>query len=217
MLHTFVVMRWEWAQWFEKRWWKGYLKSRPVADYLNWKKTYWHNFLERIDMTVPKNSKILDIGCGPAGIFTILNESETVACDPLLSYYEDHIEHFAKSLYPNTDFVATPFEVSTWKNEFDLVFCLNVINHVKDFDIAMQRIVDSAKPSAQIIISIDCHNFQFPKWLFRKLPIDILHPHQYNLSEYLSVFESHGLFINRKILIKSGFYFDYYAVVCTKT
>ena len=216
MQHTFAVMRWEWAQWFEKRWWKGYLKKRPVDDYLNWKTKYWRDFLEQIELTVPNNAKVLDVGCGPAGIFTILNESKTVACDPLLPYYEDHIAHFSRSLYPNTEFIALPLEASTWKNQFDFVFCINVINQVKNFEIALQRLIDAAKPEGTVIISIDCHDFSFAKWLFRTLPVDILHPQQYNHSEYLSEFESRGLIIERKALIKTGFFFDYYAVVCNK-
>ena len=209
-------MRWEWAQWFEKRWWKRYLEKRPVEVYLEWKRKYWQDFLNRIEIDIRKDAKILDIGCGRAGVFTILNQSQTVACDPLLLYYEEHIAHFSKAFYPNTEFVTIAFENSSWKNEFDVVFCLNVINHVRDFDTVLKRLVDTGKSSAQFVLSIDCHNYQIPKWLFRILPIDILHPHQYDLSEYLSEFESQGLKVERKIHIKSGFFFDYYAVVCTK-
>ena len=209
-------MRWEWAQWFKKRWWKRYLKSHTVQGYLDWKKSYWINFIDQIEVSIEPKARVLDVGCGPAGIFNITEEHETVACDPLLPYYESNLDHFSKEKYKHLKFVSTPFESTSWIYEFDITFCLNVINHVKDFDGALKRLVEATKPNGKIVISIDCHNFLFPKWLLRIVPIDILHPHQYDLSEYLSKFKSHGLKIDKKTLIKTGFYFNYYAVVCTK-
>lgn len=159
---------------------------------------------------------MLDAGCGPAGIFISLGNCVVMACDPLLGFYQNEISHFSKPDYPYVDFHSLPIESIQWKNEFDFVFCLNVINHVKDFDQALSLLVAAAKPNHSVIISIDCHNFKMAKWLFRALPFDILHPHQFDLGEYLSKFESAGLSIEKHVLIKTGFFFNYYAVCCTK-
>lgn len=209
-------MRWLWAQWFEKKWWLHYLKSRPKTEYLDWKQQYWSKFKVQLDLYIRSGSKVLDAGCGPAGIFICLNDCTVTASDPLLDFYEYEISHFSAKDYPNVEFHTQPIESIPWENEFDFVFCLNVINHVKDFDQAFSRLAAAAKPNHSAIISIDCHNFNMAKWLFRALPFDILHPHQFGLREYLSKFESAGLSIEKKVLIKTGFFFNYYAVCCTK-
>ena len=46
----------------------------------------WTNFLADTGYTIPVNSICLDAGCGPAGIFTILNEQQVTALDPVDAY-----------------------------------------------------------------------------------------------------------------------------------
>lgn len=209
-------MRWQWAQWFEKRWWKNYLKNKPVAEYLDWKANYWHSFLIQIEIDLPQGKKVLDAGCGPAGIFTVLHGNEITAMDPLLDSYENELRHFSKSNYPNVNFQKRGLETIDWKAEFDYVFCLNVINHVEDIQKSVSLLADALKPGSTMVLSIDAHNFKFPKYLFRALPLDILHPHQYDLNEYISMAENAGLSCKKSVLIKSAFLFDYYALVLEK-
>ena len=53
--------RWQVAQFFEIRWWKNYLKGKDVESYLKWKKSYWKDFLSKINQSVKieESSKIL--------------------------------------------------------------------------------------------------------------------------------------------------------------
>lgn len=209
-------MRWKIAQWFEERWWNRYLADKQPDDYLGWKKGYWLNFLKQVDVAPPSEASILDAGCGPAGIFTVLIGNAVTATDPLIERYEKSLAHFQKSRYPWVEFHPTPIEEIGFHAKFDVVCCLNVINHVKDIELSYDNLIRALKQHGTLIMSIDSHNFWFPRLFFRLLPFDILHPHQYSLNEYENALTKRGMHVERSIKMKSGFLFDYYALVATK-
>ncbi|MEO6151222.1 MAG: hypothetical protein ABIP28_13720, partial [Mucilaginibacter sp.] len=99
------TLRWRVAQLFEARWWKKYLAHKDVTTYLKWKRGYWQNVLERIgkNLNMQPGQHILDAGCGPAGIFIILDEYKVTAVDPLLDTYSATLPHFKPGMYPYVD------------------------------------------------------------------------------------------------------------------
>ena len=77
-----MTFRWKIAQAAEIRWWQNYLKNKSTTEYADWKTQYWENLLEETGLTFlnesdkenpnkVENLRILDAGCGPAGIFMI--------------------------------------------------------------------------------------------------------------------------------------------------
>lgn len=230
-------IKWRLAQSLEIRWWKRYLRKQSVQEYLEKKKAYWHRVLEQCSIQPSAISgKILDAGCGPAGIFTILNTQEVTAIDPLLQQYEANLSHFDPQWYPNVTFQAQKIETLSQANHYDWIFCLNAINHVEDIELAMDRLVNVrrnegvkeselteptgirklSKPRAKILLSIDVHKYTFLKWLFRLIPGDALHPHQYDLKEYRTMLEKRGCVIEREVILKKGTIFDYVALIATR-
>ena len=214
MLH--LEMRWKIAQQLEHRWWRNYLKGKDPAAYLEWKQDYWLHFLDRCGIEMPTNKpQVLDAGCGPAGIYSVLDRHNVVAIDPLLEAY-DKLDHFERRQYPWVRFITSTIEDFQIPQTFDWVFCLNAINHVEDIHRGYDRLVEALKPNGTLIMSIDAHNYRFPKWLFRSLPLDALHPHQYTLDEYKNVLVSRGVQIERIELIKEERIFNYYAIVAKR-
>ena len=215
-----MTFRWKIAQAAEIRWWQNYLKNKPTTDYADWKTHYWENLLletglERLN-TEGVATQILDAGCGPAGIFMIFKNQKVDALDPLLDDYEEKLPHFKKRLYPNVNFYSQPLETFDKTNEYDAVFCLNAINHVADLDKCFDILVNSVKAGGHLVVSIDAHNFSFLKTIFQILPGDILHPHQYNLKEYSDMLTSRGCLLEKTILKKKEFIFNYYILVLKK-
>ncbi len=210
--------RWRVAQYFEIRWWKNYLKNKDITDYLTWKTDYWKAFLSKIEenISLKENSRILDAGCGPAGIFIALREYDVTAIDPLLDQYNDNLNHFKRELYPSTTFETVELENFNRKEDFDLIFCINAINHVSDLKTAFEKLHQSAKTGGIMVVSIDAHNFSLFKHLFRLQPADILHPHQYDLKEYKEMLTSLNCSILQMVLIKKEFLFNHYALVARK-
>ena len=211
-----MSLRWKIAQAAEIRWWQNYLKKRPKADYLIWKRKYWKTLLSRLNLTILRGEKVLDAGCGPAGIFMVLEEFQTDAMDPLLDDYEKKLDHFSKSQYPNVRFFNEPLETFSPNERYKKVFCLNAINHVADLDLFFDKLVDFTEDGGTMIVSIDAHNFTFFKKIFRVLPGDILHPHQFNLEEYQRMIIDRGCKLEQSILYREDFFFNYYILIFTK-
>ncbi len=212
------TLRWKVAQFFEARWWKNYLAKKDVTTYLEWKRNYWMEVLQRIGATVnlEPGQRVLDAGCGPAGIFIALPDYQVTAFDPLLQTYEDTLPHFKRKMYPYTEFYADTLESFRTMHLFDAVFCMNAINHVSDLQRAFQSLGRYTKPGGRVIVSIDAHNYGLLKHLFRAQPADILHPHQYDLDEYRRMLTDGGFTIIQTELIKKEFLFNHYILVGLK-
>jgi len=137
-----MSLRWKIAQAFEIRWWQHYLRNKPKKNYLEWKRDYWETFLRDIKVTPKANSRAIDIGCGPAGIYMVLDQLRIDALDPLLSNYREK--------------------------------------------------------------------------LFRMIPGDILHPHQYDLPEYRKMLTDRNCELLSSVLYRRETIFNYYVLVAQK-
>lgn len=209
-------LKWKIAQAAEIWWWNNYLKNKPKDTYLQQKKAYWHRFLNHAQLTISAKEKILDAGCGPAGIFSILPNNEVDALDPLLDQYEYQLPHFSKVDYPNVRFICVPLESFETENQYDFIFCLNAINHVRDIELALDKLISTLKPGGKLALSIDVHKSQIFKALFRLIPADALHPHQYNLKEYTAMLEKRRLTVTKTVILKTGWIFDYSLLIAHK-
>ncbi len=209
-------IRWKLAQYFEKRWWKNYLRNKSIEDYRVWKIDYWTRLLVSGGISLEDNCKVLDAGCGPAGVFMVLEKQHVTAIDPLLNDYENQLTHFKIADFKNVEFIHSPIENFKQENYFDVVFCLNAINHVEDYEAALNNLTESLKPNGLFILTIDAHNHSFFKHLFRAIPGDILHPYQFGLNEYKSHLVKRGVEIEKEVLLKQEFFFNHYMIVGKK-
>ncbi|MFK7808650.1 MAG: trans-aconitate 2-methyltransferase [Saprospiraceae bacterium] len=208
-----MKLRWKIAQAAEIRWWQSYLKGKPEDDYHQWKNNYWQNLLSKINVNPDNQERILDAGCGPAGIFMTFKNQPVDAVDPLLDQYEEKLAHFSKNRYPNVRFFAEPLEKFEAEQPYDTVFCLNAINHVSDLHLCFDKLIAMTKVGGRLVVSIDAHNWSFFRHLFRAVPGDILHPHQYNLEEYERFLTDRNCALEKPILMDEAFFFDYYVLV----
>lgn len=212
-----LMFRWRIAQFFEILWWKNYLHNKDKSAYLAWKTDYWRQFLQKSGIQLPPGAPVLDAGCGPAGIFTILENHPVDAVDPLLAQYETSLPHFSRADWPHVRFVAATLEAFEPESRtYPVVFCLNAINHVIDIDQCLDKLTNLTAPKGTLALSIDAHNYSFLKVLFRLLPGDILHPHQYDLAEYQTMLTRRGFTLTRTVLVKKEGIFNYYLLVGEK-
>jgi len=213
-----MKMRWQIAQWFELRWWKNYLGGKTKEEYLNWKRGYWQNLLQFISNGVKLDSakNVADLGCGPAGIFIALPDNKIVAVDPLLDEYETHLPFFKTSDYPNNTFIESTIEDFSTEKKFDIVFCMNAINHVNNIEKAFETLKKICADNGVIVLSIDAHNYSLPKYLFRLLPGDILHPHQYDLKDYKLLLAKDGWKVSVPYFMKHEVLFNHYILIARK-
>ncbi|TNE80552.1 MAG: class I SAM-dependent methyltransferase [Bacteroidetes bacterium] len=184
-----VQIRWKIAQNAELLWWKRYLKDKNHDSYLTWKKEYWTQFLERCKIRPEPHQQILDIGCGPAGIFLNMPKDACTAVDPLMDQYMEEFPWLVN--YPDATLQKGRLEGFETSDKFDLIFCLNAVNHVADWDSAMMALWHALKPGGTLILSSDVHRFPLLKYPFRLIQGDILHPQQHDLKDYLKFFTNH--------------------------
>lgn len=215
-----MLLRWKIAQWFELQWWKRYLSGKSKEEYIAWKTNYWLALMRTLELekTIANAQSIVDFGCGPFGL-PLANQQwkkQLAAVDPLLDEYAATIPFFNRKDYPETQFVTQSIEAFSSSTTYNIVFCMNAINHVHAIDKAFDVVVNSAQKTGKIVVSIDAHNFSFFKFLFRLIPGDILHPHQYDLKEYSSFLESRKCKIEQAVCIKQEFFFDHYVLVARK-
>jgi 2-polyprenyl-6-hydroxyphenyl methylase/3-demethylubiquinone-9 3-methyltransferase len=114
------------------------------------------------------------------------------------------------------DFKNSTIEAYSDSKKYDYVFCLNAINHVADIYLAYQKISGLLAENGQLIFSIDAHNYSLFKKLFRAVPGDILHPHQYDLTEYELMLNEVGLKVKKTVKLKQEFFFNHYVLLATK-
>ncbi len=203
------------AQAAEIRWWRRYLRAKPVGEYLGWKRGYWLDLLATLGLSPKPGARVLDAGCGPAGIFTALPACAVTAVDPLLSAYEG-LAHFRRGDYAQVTWIEAPLESFRPEQAYAYVFCLNVINHVQDIEGVMRVLAKSVEAGGVVVVSVDAHRRAWLKPLFRAVPGDILHPHQYDLSEYIALLEAAGLRAISRHLHRREPLFDYWVLTCTK-
>ncbi|MEM1214265.1 MAG: class I SAM-dependent methyltransferase [Bacteroidota bacterium] len=209
-------VRWCLAQWLEIRWWQNYLAKQNPAAYRAQKIAYWQRLLNTLDVQIAPNERLLDAGCGPAGIFLLFDDQPTVAIDPLLDQYTAQLPHFQPHSHPNVQFLSQPLEALQTKQPFDTIFCLNAINHVNDWTLGLARLTQAARPGTRLVLGVDVHKYALLKAIFRTLPGDVLHPHQHDRTDYRIALEELGWSIEREHTWKRGRIFDYWLVVATQ-
>ena len=166
-------------------------------------------------IVIQPNDTILDAGCGPAGIFIALNNHKVEAIDPLLDKYEN-LPVFKPANFSWTNFKNIPIELLDDKEKYEVVFCLNAINHVNDINLSCKNLVDSVKPNGFLVMSTDAHRHSFLKKIFQLLPGDMLHPIQLDINEYANFLEKNQMKLVKKILYKRESIFDYYILIAQK-
>ncbi|ABR56084.1 class I SAM-dependent methyltransferase [Methanococcus aeolicus] len=98
-----------------------------------------------------KNNLILDCGCGHGSYYNLTKEYNAIYFDfstNLLKKFEK--KHNLKTNKICGDISNLPFK----DNSFDLILCINVLEHIKDYKKALMEIKRVLKPNAMAIIVV---------------------------------------------------------------
>lgn len=132
-----------------------------------------------------KNKKVLDAGCGMGrNSFWVLKygAKEVVAFD----YNRKSVEAARKNLssFSNGRVEFRSIYNIDWQDEFDIAFCIGVIHHLKNPDLAIKNLIRAVKPGGLIIIWVYGYegNERIVKWvspirkaITSRLPVWLLH------------------------------------------
>lgn len=145
-----------------------------------------------------------------------LNGQQVDAVDPLIGQYAQRLQVFDRNRYPHVRFFSGRLEDYQSEAAYAHVFCLNAINHVRDMERCMDVLAAVLAPGGCLVMSVDAHRSRLLKYLFRVLPGDILHPHQYDDAGYTAMIECCGLVLLRKEILKEEAVFRHYLYVAQK-
>lgn len=147
------------------------------------------------------NGKILEIGSGIGNISRHFVENGE---EIYLSDIRDQYLKSLKSKYPNNevikiDLVDSEFDSKHSKlfETFDLVFALNVIEHIKDDRKALINLTKLLKPNGFIYILVPAYQF-----LFNNFDKTLLHYRRYNKRKLINIFPN-------SIVIGKSWYFNF--------
>lgn len=145
------------ARWFPRAWkhrgefsfWRWRYESGPVE---NW----WYKplYTSAYGLTTGdfKDKRILDIGCGPCGSLEWANmAARRVGLDPLARKYRKLVGDQHKMEYVTAPSERIPFPDAY----FDIVSCLNALDHVDDFDATVREIKRVVKRGGLFLLSVE--------------------------------------------------------------
>jgi SAM-dependent methyltransferase len=111
---------------------------------------------------------ILDVGSGP-GVFSF----ELARCFPnarilgidLLEESIDVCTHIANKIWAvNVEFRREQIETLQEKNVFDLVVCVDILEHIEDDIHALRRIYGATSPQGVLVLHVPALHRRYPVW-----------------------------------------------------
>lgn len=143
--------RWRIAQSKEDGFWKrnGVLSSqmeRVLARYAP--------LIDEISMTLSSNSKIIDIGCGPTCAGQLFKRGIKSYLDPLMSSY---LKTHSTELPDGEKISATAEHIPKDANTYDVVICVNALDHMINPEKALAEIQRILKKEGVFMLGIFLH------------------------------------------------------------
>lgn len=134
--------------------------------YAKWMAETQHKKIKEIlrNIKISPDARILDIGCGPGFLEEILQNKNIIAVDTNAEYLENI----------KTEKILASGDALNFKNEFDLVFCIDTIHLLKN----PKKLADYLKSGGKLVISIFCNEnnsgekLDFLKNIFSQLKLE---------------------------------------------
>lgn len=197
--------RWLLAQKYEKNWWDSKILNADLNFYFEFAEDVKKNLTPFL--SINKNTKILEIGSGAAGILTFLKESDSrFAFDPLETFFYsfDKVKNFRdnKVIYLQAKGEFIPFK----SNYFDLIIMDNVLDHCENTRAVIKESYRVLKNNGIIYFRNNTYNLwgKFVRSLMELFKIDKGHPHTFLKKDLVKEFKN----LNYKILFyeHSGYF-----------
>jgi ubiquinone/menaquinone biosynthesis C-methylase UbiE len=178
--------RWRKAQIAEEK------AHRAYKEIYNWSTQSWEAVLRKefsISFKCFTGKRVLEVGCGCLGPIHYINSScFRVGSDPLLTNYKDLVDTAS-----TTHLVASMAENLPFKDEsFDVILCINVLDHVMDPHAAAREIRRVIAPGGLLLLEVYVFN-SLPRWLRRRLHLwDRPHPFHFSAAEVILCLKQAG-------------------------
>lgn len=160
------------------------MQTKLVHDYFNsvakerdmWKRKndYYHKQIEKLcHFMIPKNQRVLEIGCGTGDLLSSLKPNYGVGID----ISEDMLK-IAKKKYPALKFIRNSAEDITIKEKFDYIILSDLIGNLEDVQKAFEDIHKVSTQDSRIIVTYHNYVWEPILILLEKLGLKMKQPPQ---------------------------------------
>lgn len=186
------MSRWKLAQDYERNWWLNQAEKIDL--------TFYKNFAVEITellkpyIEIRKETKILEIGSGAAGIITFLKSDFRFAIDPLEDFYSSILKY--KNYRDKKVFYQTALgENLPFKSEiFDLIIMDNVLDHCENPQQVLMEMKRVIKANGILYFRQNTYHLwgRFIRILMEIFLIDKGHPHTFSKKKLSQYFHNYG-------------------------
>jgi SAM-dependent methyltransferase len=186
--------RWLKAQEQERR---GVERSDEINQSLKLRRDTWARLLNRLKevIYINESTRILEIGSGPTSIFLSLRCGIRYALDPNFDHMFK-VNPFLRNIdeYKDVIFISKTAEDFTLDQpRFDLIFSINMLDHVGDLECVVKNIRDLIAPFGILILVVDCYADERVKSFVQFIDPDPAHPHHFIYSDIINIFHDYKL------------------------
>ena len=183
--------RWLVAQRQEER---AVSDADSIKEFLRVRRHTWARLVDELKISVDPATRILEIGGGPTSIFLAIREGERYAVDPAYSRLFD-MHPFMRDVeeYKGVNFIGCPLEEMAPGKQFDIIFMVNVLDHVGSLKPVVDKIEELLAPGGTLVIVVDCYADPVVKNIIRFFDPDPSHPHHFTGGEVSRLFSGYRL------------------------
>lgn len=185
MANRKALRRWRHAQAEELNCWTEIRHKLQSAEYIEKKKEYWRRVLRKAGLSLDKlhEKRILEVGCGPSGIFLLLEPSSNILLlDPLMNDYK----RLAPDLVRSHRSVSEPLESADLCDRFDVVFAVNCIDHCSDIRLFLERLAAVTAARGTVVLAVNTHLREWTEFVWQKAQrfMEPHHPYHFTADGY---------------------------------
>lgn len=180
--------RWQLAQDYELNWWKGYRNGVEwYKDFSQKVEDHTKPFLE-----INQETKILEIGSGPAGALTFLKSYNKYAIDPLEDFFSTK-EEWRLFRDPKVNYQKGKGEELPYEEDFfDLIIIDNVLDHCENPILVLDEMNRVLKKGGIIFCRQNLYNWWSRQMrnIMEQMMIDKGHPFTFGKKQLINHFRN---------------------------
>ena len=137
---------------------------------------------------------MLEIGCGIGGVAAELRKVPNLRMTASEIYLQGL--RYARSKYPDVDFIQLDAVEMPFEDEFDIVGAFDVLEHIQDDERVMEGVRHALRPGGLFVITVPQY-----AWMWSALDELVHHKRRYSRSELLRKLKARGF----DVLFSSSF------------
>ena len=187
--------RWKRAQDYEKRHRvRNELSDEKFMAVLNYPNFDWDFFWSSVNLKMNKNTTLLDVGSAGKPVFINIKEGNKYSIDPMVEV-RLKIRPILVDLYKDNNIkgLSIPLEEFNEDVKFDVIFCLNMLDHVSNYKPIIKKMDMILKEEGYLNLRIDLHTNSITKWIKNFFQPEPPHPHHFMKKDILKLFSKYKL------------------------